>query len=207
MPRRRTPPGWPMPCAKSRVHPRARTGCGTASSPRTPGRACGRGRARARRTAVSTSATPGAGCWFPASGPARPSPITAPTARPGSPGCSGFRQPTRPGTPGSRSGPATRTTCPTGNGSCMSSPTASDGKPRLQRRDDRPKAAVTIFRQLGRRHDDREPESRSDPRCGCCISAPWSTAKKAAKQGDDLGRTAGLAPDGRCDHRGAGARA
>ena len=43
-----------------------------------PGRA-----ARARRTGPSTSATPDAGCWSPASGPARPWPTTAATARPG----------------------------------------------------------------------------------------------------------------------------
>jgi hypothetical protein len=41
---------------------RARTGCATASSPRTPGGACGPVRARARRTAASTSATPAAAC-------------------------------------------------------------------------------------------------------------------------------------------------
>ena len=73
--------------------------------------------------------------------------------------CSGFRQPTRAGTRGNRSNPATRTTCPTGNGSCTSSPTASNGKPRLQRRDDEPKAAVTIFRQLGGQRD-RKSERR-----------------------------------------------
>jgi hypothetical protein len=40
-------------------------------------------RARARPTAATTSATPGAGCWCPASGRARPSPTTAATAKPG----------------------------------------------------------------------------------------------------------------------------
>ena len=65
-----------------------------------------------------------------------------------------------PATPGNRSSPATRTTCPTGNGSCTSSPTASNGKPRLQRHDDEPKAAETIFRQLGGQRDDTESESR-----------------------------------------------
>ena len=44
---------------------------------------CGRDAVRARPTAVSTSATPGAACWSPANGPARPSLTTAPTARPG----------------------------------------------------------------------------------------------------------------------------
>ena len=43
-----------------------------------------------------------------------------------------FRQPTRPGTPGNRSSPATRTTCPTGNGCCTSSPTASNGRTALE---------------------------------------------------------------------------
>ena len=51
--------------------------------PRTPGRACGQERARARPTAVSTSATRGAGSWSPASGPARRWPTTAPTGAPG----------------------------------------------------------------------------------------------------------------------------
>ena len=63
--------------------------------PRTPGLACGQGPARARPTAASTSATPGAASWSPASGPARPWPTTVPTGGPGSPARSGFRQPTR----------------------------------------------------------------------------------------------------------------
>ena len=47
------------------------------------GRACGPGPARARPTVASTSATPGAASWSPASGPARPWPTTAPTGGPG----------------------------------------------------------------------------------------------------------------------------
>ena len=58
------------------------------------------GPARARPTTPITSATPGGGSWSPASGPARPWPTTAPTARTGCCGPSVFRQPTRPGTPG-----------------------------------------------------------------------------------------------------------
>ena len=105
----------------------ARTGCATASSPRTRARACGRAGARAKPTAASTSATPGAASWSPANGPARPSPTTAPTAKPGSWTPSAFRQPTPPATPGNPSPPATPTTCPPPSGSCTSSPTASDG--------------------------------------------------------------------------------
>ncbi len=60
-----------------------------------PARPAARAPARARPTAASTSATPGAASWSPASGPARRWPTTAPTARPGSPARSGFRQPTR----------------------------------------------------------------------------------------------------------------
>ena len=41
------------------------------------------GPARARPTAASTSATPGAASWCRASGPARPWPTTAPTGGPG----------------------------------------------------------------------------------------------------------------------------
>ena len=154
--------------------------------PRNARPACGQAPARAKPTAASTSATPGAASWSPGSGPARPSPTTAPTARTGSPACSAFRQPTRPGTPGSRSIPATRTTCPTGNGSCTSSPTASNGKPRLQRQDDKPKAAATIFRQMGGRRDERESESRWYLRCGCCISAPRSRPSRQVSKGMTL---------------------
>ena len=49
----------------------------------TPGPACGQAPARAKPTAANTSATPGAACWSPANGPARPWPTTAPTARTG----------------------------------------------------------------------------------------------------------------------------
>ena len=48
--------------------------------PRTPVPACSPAPARARPTAVTTSVTPGGGCWCPASGPARRWPTTAPTA-------------------------------------------------------------------------------------------------------------------------------
>ena len=44
---------------------------------------CGPARARAKPTGPSTSATPAAASWSPANGPARPSPTTAATARPG----------------------------------------------------------------------------------------------------------------------------
>ena len=81
--RRRTRTGSLKRSDTSRARRPARTGCGTASSPRTPGRACGRAAARARPTAAITSATADAACWSPASGPARPWPTTAPTARPG----------------------------------------------------------------------------------------------------------------------------
>ena len=45
----------------SRARRRARTGCGTGSSPRTPGPAWSPARVRAKRTATTTSATPGGG--------------------------------------------------------------------------------------------------------------------------------------------------
>ena len=126
-----TPTGSPTRCATSRARRPAPTGSATASSPRTPGPACDPAPARAKPTAASTSATPGAASWSPASGPARPSPTTAPTGRTWlthRPRPSGNRPgPLQPGNPSS---PATTTTCPTGNGSCTSSPTASNGKPR-----------------------------------------------------------------------------
>ena len=118
-----TPSGWPTRSGTSRARRRARTGCATASSPRTPGRACAPGTARAKRTAASTSATPGAASWSPANGPARPSPTTAPTGAHGSWPPSASRRPTRPATRGNPSPPATPTTCPTPNGCCTSSPT------------------------------------------------------------------------------------
>ena len=61
--------------------------------------------ARARPTMPITSATPGAGSWSPASGPARPWPTTAPTGESGCRPRSVFRQPTRPSTPGNPSHP------------------------------------------------------------------------------------------------------
>ena len=61
-----------------------------------PARPGPRPRARARPTTPITSATPGAGCWSRASGPARRWPTTAPTARTGCWRRSVFRQPTRP---------------------------------------------------------------------------------------------------------------
>ena len=82
-PRPPTPGGSPTRSAVSRARRRARTGSATGSSPRTPGRACGLAAARAKPTAANTSATPGAGSWSLANGPARLSPDTAPTAESG----------------------------------------------------------------------------------------------------------------------------
>ena len=79
-----TPPGSSTRCGTSPAHPPARTGSATASSPGTPGPACGPDTAGAKPTAARTSATPDAASWSPANGPARPSPTTAPTAKPGS---------------------------------------------------------------------------------------------------------------------------
>jgi hypothetical protein len=73
----------PTRCVTNRARQRAPTGSATESSPGTPNPTCGRAGARARHTAASTSATPGAACSSRASGPARPSPTTAPTARTG----------------------------------------------------------------------------------------------------------------------------
>ena len=123
----RTRPGWLRRCGISRARRGARTGSGTASSPRTPGPAWPLAGARARPTTLITSATPGGGCSSPASGPARRWPTTAPTARTGCCGRSVFRQPTRPGTPGNLSRRATRTIWITPGGCCTSSPIGCDG--------------------------------------------------------------------------------
>ena len=80
----RTSSSWPKRCGSSRARRGARTGCGTASSPRTPAPAWSPAPARARPTAANTSATRAAASWSPASGPARRWPTTAPTARTGS---------------------------------------------------------------------------------------------------------------------------
>ncbi len=122
--------GWPRRCGISRARRGARTGSGTASSPRTPGPAWSPAGARARPTTPITSATPGAASWSPASGPARPWLITGPTARTGCCPRSVFRQLTRPGTPGNLSRPPTRITWSTLGGCCTPLPTAPDGKPR-----------------------------------------------------------------------------
>ena len=82
----------------------------------------------AARIPGATWATAGAACWSPGSGPARPWPTTAPTAKPGSWTPSVFRQPTPPGTRGNPSPPPTPTTWTTPSGCSTSSPTASDGK-------------------------------------------------------------------------------
>ena len=125
-----TRPGWLRRCGISRARRGARTGCGTASSPRTPGPAWPPAGARARPTTLITSAMPGGGSWSRASGPARPWPTTAPTARTGCCGPSVFRQPTRPGMPGNPSPRPTRITWTTPGGCCTSWLTGSDGKPR-----------------------------------------------------------------------------
>ena len=124
-----TPPGWPRRCAGSRAPRGARTGSATASSPRTPAPARPPAPARAKPTTPITSAMPGGGCCAPVSGPARPWPTTGPTARNGCCGPSVFRQPTRPGTPGSWLLPLTRITWTTPGGCSTSSPTGSDGRP------------------------------------------------------------------------------
>ena len=88
-------------------------------------------------------------------------PTTAPTGGPGSRACSGFRQLTWPGTPGSRSNRATRTTCLPASGCCMSSPTASNGKPHSNRRGG--ELLRPSFRQTGRPHDGPTRSDRDSP--------------------------------------------
>ena len=78
-PSRPTSTSWLRRCGTSRARRGARTGSATASSPKTPAPACP-GRCKGKAHAAITSATPGAACWSPANGPARPWPTTAPTA-------------------------------------------------------------------------------------------------------------------------------
>ncbi|GAA3127471.1 hypothetical protein GCM10020001_056020 [Nonomuraea salmonea] len=79
-----TRPVSSTPCATNRARRPARTGCGTASTPRTPKPGWILAGAGARPTSPNTSATPDAASWSPASGPTRPSPNTSRTAAPGS---------------------------------------------------------------------------------------------------------------------------
>ena len=71
-------------CDTSPARRGARTGSATASSPRMPGTAWYLAAARVRPTTLTTSATPGAGYWPPANGPAKPSQTIGPTAKTGS---------------------------------------------------------------------------------------------------------------------------
>ena len=175
-----TLPGWPRRCATSRAHRGARTGSGTASSPRTPGPARPPARARAKPTTPITSATPGGGSWSPASGPARPWPTTAPTARNGCCGRSVFRQPTRPGTPGSWSPRPTTIIWTTPGGCCTSSPTGSDGKPRSPKPDVEQLCTIRpIFRQPGGQRDGQESRIHRCLRRGDCAATSGSTESKA----------------------------
>ena len=77
-----TSPASSRRCAGSRARRPARTGCATASNPRTPARPCGRAAAAPRPTSPPTSATAAAASSSPASGPPRTSPTTATTAAP-----------------------------------------------------------------------------------------------------------------------------
>jgi hypothetical protein len=154
-----TPPGWRRHFAFSRARRGARTGCGTASSPRTPGPAWSPAGARVRPTMLITWAMPGAGCWSRASGPARPWPTTAPTGKSGYCGPSVFRQPTLPGTPGNPSHPVSRTTWTIRGGCCTPSLIVPVGKPRSPRPDAEPRRLLVIFRQPGRRRDGSQVAS------------------------------------------------
>jgi len=91
-----------------------------------------------------TSATPGAGSWSPASGPARPWPTTAPTGKSGCCRPSVFRQLTRLALPGNPSRRPTRTTWSTRGGCCMPSPIVRDGKPHSRRPDARQQCLRTV---------------------------------------------------------------
>ena len=117
------PPGWPRRCAISRARRGARTGSGTASSPRTPGPAWSPAAARAKPTTPITSATPGGGSWSPASGPARRWPTTAPTARTGCCATLGVSATDPARYAWEPVAPATPTTWTTPGGCCTPSPT------------------------------------------------------------------------------------
>src|ERR1039457_2671355 len=183
-----TPTGSSTHSGTSRARRPARIGCSTASSQRTPGPECARVAARARRTAASISATQAAASWSPANGPERPSPTIARTAGTGSWPRSASRPTTPPATPGNPSPPAIPTTCPTGSGSCTSSPTASDGTLRSPKRGQEPAARYPrTFRQPGGPHDSHERPSASrtvaDRRPGRRATQHQSTIHPAADRG------------------------
>ena len=128
----------------------------------------------------STSATPGAASWSPASGPARRWPTTAPTARTGCWPRSGFRQPTRPATPGNPSPPPTRTTWNTPGGCCTSSPTAPDGKPRSPKPDAGQRSDETR-RSFGNGEGSMTAEQSELPSGGNLLDGDWLSTEELAK--------------------------
>ena len=72
---------WTRTARHAVLRPVRRTGCSTASNPRRPTPGCGPAAARARSTSAPPSASAAAASSSPATGPARPSPTTAPTRR------------------------------------------------------------------------------------------------------------------------------
>src|SRR4051812_22639479 len=74
--------GSSRPWPGSPARPLARTGCATASNPRTPAPRCGPAAARPRRTSPPTSATAADASSSAASGPPKIWPTTATTAAP-----------------------------------------------------------------------------------------------------------------------------
>jgi len=144
----------------------APTGCSTAYNPRKPTAGYAPVTARAASTRRRRSASAGGGCWSPATGPAKPSPTTAPTPTPGSkPYSASAPRPTtlHPSTtsrahhhrsPGKWPAPTTPT-CPRWNtGSCARSANASNNAPNSPPPEDGPKPTRS---QMSRQPTTNEP--------------------------------------------------
>ena len=103
--------------------------------------------------APSTSATPGAGSWSPASGRARPWPTIGATAKPGCWTPSACRTADERRYTWHVVTPADPDYLPPAGGCCTSSPTAPDGKPRSPKPGEEPRKQPAIFRQPGGQRD------------------------------------------------------
>src|SRR6266511_1306389 len=146
-------------CASRPAPTGAPTGCSTASSRRRPTPSYGPATAKAASTRKPPSASADAASSSPATGPARPSPTTAPTHAPGSEHCSASatsttRSPSsprsrapRPPSPGNWPNQAIPTYHPCNTGSCAPSPPASNNAPNYKQPANGP-GRPEMFRQL-----------------------------------------------------------
>src|SRR6266487_729968 len=178
------PPDCSTRCGTSHAPRGAPTGFATASNPRTSNQGCAQAAAGARRTDPNTSAAPAAGSWSPGSGRARRLATTAPIGGRGSSRCSATLTsgPTRPGTPGNRSRPATRISGRSRADYCSRSPNAPAGAPRWTRPNDAPGSTRPTARQPPLRPESRE-EDRSHGQAATTPRGSRALARHQPEQG------------------------